>query len=144
MPAGRPKRCQLVLTASMPKRTRSSRVTMPMISSLPPCELTTTIFLTPARATEAPSSVQASISVGGRQRQRARRVKMLVRLADRLHRQDADVEIVRQAGDDRVEHAVHDLVSVETGRCGPCCSIAATGSIAMVASGSIAAYSVVR
>ena len=35
-------------------------------------------------------------------------------------------------------------VSVETGRCGPCCSIAATGSTAIVASGSMAAYSVVR
>ena len=63
MPAGRPKRCQLVFTASMSWRTRSSRATMPMISSLPPCELTKTSLRTPARATEAPSSVQASISV---------------------------------------------------------------------------------
>jgi hypothetical protein len=35
---------------------------MPMISSFPPCELTKTIFLTPARATDAPISVHASIS----------------------------------------------------------------------------------
>ena len=108
MPAGRPKRCQLVFTASMLKRTRNSRVTMPMISSLPPCELTTTSFLTPARATDAPSSVQASISVVARQRQRARRMQMLVRLADRLDRQDADVEIVGQPRDHRLQHAVHD------------------------------------
>ena len=35
------------------------------------------------------------------------------------------------------------VVSVETGRCGPCCSIAATGRTAMVTSGSMEAYSVV-
>ena len=35
-------------------------------------------------------------------------------------------------------------VSVPTGRCGPCCSTAASGSTAIVASGSTAPYSVAR
>ena len=45
---------------------------------------------------------------GGRQRQRPGGMKVLVGLADRLHRQDADVEIIRQPRNDSVKHAVHD------------------------------------
>ena len=108
MPAGRPKRCQLVFTASILWRTRSSRLTMPMISSLPPCELTNTILLHAGardrRAELGPGFDQRC----GRQRQRARRMQMLVRLADRLDRQDADVEVVGQDGDHLVQHALHD------------------------------------
>ena len=36
------------------------------------------------------------------------------------------------------------IVSVPTGRCGPCCSMAAVGRMAIVRIGSMAAYSVVR
>ena len=105
MPSGRPKRCQLVFTASMLRRTRNSRVTMPMISSLPPCELTTTSFLTPARAIDSAEFGPGLDQRGRRQGQRARRMEMLVGLADRLDRQDADVEIVGQARDHGLQHA---------------------------------------
>ena len=43
-----------------------------------------------------------------RQGQRARRIKVLVRLADRLDREEADVEIVGQMFDHRFQHALHD------------------------------------
>ena len=137
IPCGRPKRCQLVLTASMPNFTRSSRVTMPMISSLPPCDLTTTIFFMPARATDAPSSVQASISVfaGSVNVPGARRCSLdfptawtgRMRISISAGSRGATVSII----------PFMIVVSVETGRCGPCCSIAATGRTAIVASASI-------
>ena len=65
MPSGWPKRVQLVFTASMLARTRSSRATMPMISSLPPCELTKTSLRTPARRDR-----QAELGPGLDQRRR--------------------------------------------------------------------------
>jgi hypothetical protein len=52
---------------------------------------------------------------------------MLVRLADRHHRHDED----RHVGRHQLDRARHDpaliAASTLTGRCGPCCSTAATG-----------------
>ena len=62
MPSGWPKRVQLVFTHSILARTRSSRATIPMISSLPPCELTNTSLRMPGATTDSPSSVHASIA----------------------------------------------------------------------------------
>ena len=78
-----------------------------------------TIFLTPARATEARGRQDwmaaggVSVSVPA---------CIIVRLADRLHRRDADVEVVGQPRDHRLQHAVHDRRVGRGGQVRPCCS----------------------
>ena len=68
----------------------------------------------------------------GRQRQRARIIDMLGGNADRLHRQEGRRECwpatARAPAPDR-PRAI--MTSVPSGRCGPCCSVAASGSTAI-------------
>ncbi len=88
--------------------TRSSRATIPIISSLPPCELTMTSLRTPARLTESPSSVHASIATWAGSDKRAGGPDMFVRFANRLDRQAAHVEIVGEHLCCGRQHAVGD------------------------------------
>ena len=62
-PGDTPAAYQLYATASIPRRTRRSRATMSITCGWPPWLLNSTSFLTPARATASPSSVQSRISV---------------------------------------------------------------------------------
>ena len=80
-------------------RTRSSRATMSMTGTLPPCELMKINLRQPARATLSPISVQARISVSQRKGQRARKFDMFVGFADRLQRQEQHRHIGGHARD---------------------------------------------
>ena len=136
IPSGSPNQRQCVATASMPKRTRSSRAAVAITEALPPCELASTSLRRPARRTPSPvststrSSVSAdSVSVPG----------------DRMCSFDLPIDWIgststrNSAGNRRFRQASMPsamATSVITGRCGPCCSVAATGRMAMVFSGS--------
>ncbi len=125
----------------MPSRTRKSRVTMPTTSVLPPCELAITILRKPARCTPSPISNQL------RMRLSAEWV-----MVPPERRCSSDFPIVwvgrnstrrspgRRASTVLIRPSAI-AVSVMTGRCGPCCSVEATGRIATVALGSSPANS---
>src|SRR5712691_10776656 len=125
----------------MSSRTRSSRATMPITSTLPPWELTMTSLRRPARCTLSPISHQM------RMRLSAENV-----MVPGERRCSCDFPIVwigrnstrRSSG--RRARTVSIMpcaiaVSVMTGRCGPCCSVAAIGRMASVVCGSSAANS---
>jgi hypothetical protein len=56
-------RAQLVVTASIACLTRNSRATISITDTLPPCEVTITSFLMPARKTDVPISIQLLVAV---------------------------------------------------------------------------------
>ena len=88
-------------TTSMSWRTRSSRATMSTIGTLPPCELTMISLSTPARCTLSPISSQSLVVVSHVDVSVPGRRDVLVRLADRLHRQERHRQVGRQQFDSR-------------------------------------------
>ena len=140
-PAGRPKRRHWVVTTSMPRRTRSSRARMPMTSILPPCELAITILRKPARCTPSPISTQMRTRLSA---------EWVIVPGERRCSSDFPIVCVGRTSTPRSSGRRASTVlirpspmavSVRTGRCGPCCSVAATGRIATVEFGSSAANS---
>src|SRR6478735_3952358 len=119
----------------MPWPTRSSRATIFIGSTLPPCEVISTSLRKPARFTLSPISIQARIALS----------QPIVSVPGEC-RCSFDLQIAcvgrtrtsRSAGTSGIASAsipFITVVSTETGRCGPCCSIAANGSTATVRSG---------
>ena len=87
---------------------RSSRARISTIGTLPPCEVTSTSLRTPARATLSPISSQILDHGLPGEGDRAGRGDVLVRLADRLQRQEGRGQTVRQQLDRALHHAFAD------------------------------------
>jgi hypothetical protein len=81
---------------------------MSITGTLPPWEFTITSLRQPARCTLSPISVQARIRVSAERVSVPGKGKVLVRLADRLHRQDENVEVIGDEGDGPREVAAGD------------------------------------
>ena len=77
-------------------RTRNCRAARSISAMLPPWLLTMTSLAMPARATLSPISMKARERGFGRERQRAGKRPVLVRGADRLHRQEQRREFFGQ------------------------------------------------
>src|SRR3981189_165035 len=115
-----------------PRQPQRARPTMPITSLLPPCELTMTSLRKPARCTPSPISHQMRVRFSAEQ---------VIVPAER--RCSLDFPIVwtarnstRRSSGRRASTVLimpsAIAVSVITGRCGPCCSVAATGRVARV------------
>ena len=131
IPAGAPKPYPCHLTANIPARTRNSRLRNEIRSRLPPWLLTIAIFRTPARATDSPNSTKACNAVA------ADKVKVFA-----ANRCSFDAPIAytgrirafRSAGQLARNFAnIPCLInmSVPTGKCSACCSVAAIGKTAI-------------
>ncbi len=94
-------------------------------AEFPPWEFMSRIFLH-AGANDAFGDVaERAARRVVRERQRAGSVAMLQRNADSLHRQEDDVEIARRRSATRSIQLSMIMASTPSGRCGPCCSMAA-------------------
>ena len=123
---------QLLLYTSKPCCMRSSRATMSITLTCPPWPFSRSSFLIPARATQAPISVHKAMMVAG----------------DKVSVPAKDVCSVlkpifcggrnstgRSAGNCGSAASItpcNSAASTFSGRCGPCCSTAATGNMAIV------------
>mmetsp|Transcript_9877 Transcript_9877/g.25136 ORF Transcript_9877/g.25136 Transcript_9877/m.25136 type:complete len:231 (-) Transcript_9877:202-894(-) len=131
MPRGRPKPNQLSTTTSMPCRTRSSRATMSIICGCPPWLLKITILRMPARWTDSPMSSHKLVSVWA--------------LSDSVPGKavcssDFPIGCIGSTVSGSAGSASSSArfripwlmcMSTEHGRCGPCCSMADTGRMAI-------------
>src|SRR5262249_19843373 len=140
-PVGRPKRRHCAVTTSMSSRTRNSRATIPTTSVLPPCELAMTILRRPARYTPSPISTQLRTRFSAEwvmvppERKCSLDFPMVW-----IGRNSTRRSSGRRASTVSIRPSAIAL-SVMTGRCGPCCSVEATGRIATVELGSSPANS---
>ena len=117
----------------MPSRARRSRATSSIAATLPPWLVTRTSLRSPARARLSPISVQARDRGRGRQRQRARdKPRCSARLPTRCTGRNVTG---RRVGQDLARRAPDRprrcKLSTPSGKCGPCCSTAASGSTAI-------------
>ena len=134
---------ELTLYTSMPRRVRRSRATTSSSPTLPPCALRSTSFFTPVVATDSASSVQSRITVSAFSVSvPAKRVCSRLKPMDCVGKNSTGTSAFKCASA-AVTTPLTSVVSTLSGRCGPCCSMAATGSTAMQRARSSRAKSVV-
>src|SRR6516164_9617504 len=121
------RRDQPVVTTKSPCFARRSCATTLMAALLPPWLVTITSFFTPARATLSPSANQVlsatsvgKVSVPG---ESICSVEMLTGCSGRRVTGTASGRSSRTRG----KYACAIITSVPSGKCGPCCSVAASG-----------------
>ena len=146
-PAWMPKRCscalnrpctsggwgrlnQLALYTSRPWRWRSSRATMSITATLPPWLLKISSFFTPALATQAPSSVHKAITVAGERVSVPGKFSCSVLRPMFCGGKNSAGTSAPRWGRAASITPCSSVASTDSGRCGPCCSTAATGSTA--------------
>ncbi len=130
-PSGWPKRCQLVVTASRPCWARRSCATSDIAALLPPWLVTITSLRMPAATTPDPSSIHDfnatlvdSVTVPGKS------VCSVERPTGWIGMKVAGM-VSGSRVRTRARKASAISVSVSSGKCGPCCSVAASGSTAI-------------
>lgn len=134
-PSGLPRRLHMQATANICDVARSRRQTMSTTCGCPPRLFSSTSLRTPARATLCPILVQSAISVSA----------LAVSVpGKRMCSTDSPMACTGSTSSGsasgssaRVRVSTPSLMvrSTETGRCGPCCSMAATGRTATVSRG---------
>ena len=129
--------CRGATTCSSPRTSvpgpRSRRHAMSRrVCGWPPWLFRITSRRTPARATLSPISVHSASSVSTEPVSVPGNLMVLDRQPDRLRRQHQHRRVLGQLASARATMPWLIVVSTEIGRCGPCCSIAATGSTATV------------
>jgi hypothetical protein len=134
---------QLTLYTSRPRRARRSRATRSITLTCPPWALNSTSFFTPLAATDSPISVHSRITVS------AFSVSVPAKRAcsglnpTAIVGRNSTGRSAASCGSAAATMPVTRSVSTDSGRCGPCCSVAATGSTATVRAASSKPKSVV-
>ena len=124
-----------------PCAARSSRATMSIAPTWPPCALNSTSFFTPARATPAPISFHMRMSVSADSVSvPAKRACSGLRPICCVGRNSTGSP-AGSSGKDAATMPSASTVSTPSGRCGPCCSVAPSGSTATVEAASSPAKS---
>ena len=127
---------QLTLYTSMSSRARKSRATMSITLTCPPWELNSTSLRIPAAATDSPMSVHSrrmvsalSVSVPGKRACSGLRPTACVGSTNTFN-------TGARCASAAASTPSTSTVSTLNGKCGPCCSVAATGNTAMVCAAS--------
>ena len=123
---------QLTLYTSRPSRARRSRATTSSKPTCPPWALSSTSFLTPVAATDSAMSVHSRMMVSALSvRVPANAVCSGLKPTACVGRNSTDW-LAARCGSAAATTPSTRVVSTFSGKCGPCCSIAATGNTATV------------